>query len=230
MKINYYHLITIGVATVLAWLFLRRNNPGAVSITPNTAGASVNPNDPGVQTYNSPAGTQPSPSQIVNTPPFSFDSTSGETPDYLTYNFPPAGNFNQSFGGIKTGDTNFLYAPGGTTNNLIIAAQGGASKPSDNGSSCNCGSCQTCADDCVTLKSRFTDGRGGCMASSRRAQVQQIRSTNPGLFDRYLANLASANGMGIEDVIQVVGYDHRNQNGSADPGTPGSQVPAFYRN
>jgi hypothetical protein len=135
----------------------------------------------------------------------------------------PALNRPTFYGGVQT-----VAGPIMNFINSMIPNQETPMKKSDCGCGGSCGSsknsCSDCIANCEANNSNYPDGRGGCMAFSRKRQIEQAMSTPTGQvgFARASDNVLSS-GVNMFGVYQQTAFDMQNRamdDGSVPPASP----------
>lgn len=190
--VKYFGIVAIGGIIIYAvWKYIQNRNALIVANqTPQQSAGSTDTASaplpvPPVQQFTVPAINLFEASPTTNTP---NPSASG-VPNYV-----------DQTDGYKTGPTSpppsqipTFYYPVQQALNSVASALGAlpgttATTPKDS-TGCGCGgSSEVCATSCDITNSRFTDGRGGCLAFDRNAQINDANIN----WQKYGDNLAHA--------------------------------------
>lgn len=203
-------LAVIG-AVVLVYVLLKRSNPASVILA--QTGTQANPASVGgnalpTQSQINTQATTPVQPGTVQQIPATASSGVPEWAGQPQQTFDVNDSFRQNVTALApdAGSRTAFYAPAqARTSNVVPqpASQPRASKPSlpigpppapaISGSSCGCGGgCQSCTTKCSTFNSRYSDGRGGCMAMDRRRQIRAATRINPKIWENMQYQLESS--------------------------------------
>jgi len=176
-------LSPLGILAIvaIAWFFLRRKNTTAVTNKPGTSSSGVPAYTPDTNAFLiNPPVLAPSPGLTrtaaavlpnANYGDNTYDFSSHPDLSRMTYNIAPT----------------IILPP--DTAPVSSDTKPDTGVPSGTPSGCGCGGgCESCVSQCSSSNSRYTDGRGGCMAAS---QTEQIKQANPGAMPASLANIVS---------------------------------------
>lgn len=154
-------LIPLSVAAVVAvvyYFFRSKSYTNTAQLQANPQSSGVDPNSPQAQNFLIGAPI------MAPTPGFTLSPQTFAPANYAGSNFffgPPAPP-------DKPG-VNYL-----TFNFASIFGKIPAPPPTEIPGGCGCGgACDSCVSPCQSNNSRYTDGRGGCMATSRQQQIAQ---------------------------------------------------------
>jgi hypothetical protein len=208
----------VGAGVIALYYLLKSgSNTAVMQPTPNPTASGVNVNTPAAQQYNV-APYQPAPTPGYTFSPVTFSPYQGGSPTNLfgaPSNGVPPGSGNQYF----FGSAPMILPPDLTFNQPKLTTLPNAVPDT---SSCGCGgagSCQTCQSECSTAMSHFPDGRGGCMAASRRSQLQDAGGPDAPVFRNYANNLATSGA----DYLMLLD-DFQNSRARLNGETPASRT------
>jgi hypothetical protein len=178
-------LSPLGILAIvaIAWYFLRSKNTQTVTNKPGTSSSGVPAYTPDTNAFLiNPPVLAPSPGLTrtgaavlpnANYGGNGYDFSSHPDLSRLTYNIAPI----------------IVLPPNTAPVSADTKPDSGTPDTSGAPSGCGCGGgCDSCVSQCSSANSRYTDGRGGCMAATRNEQVAQA---NPRAMPAALANISS---------------------------------------
>jgi hypothetical protein len=101
-----------------------------------------------------------------------------------------------------------------------------------NGKTCSCGGggdcdtkpCVSCTPKCSTFNSRYSDGRGGCLAMDRRRQIQAATRINPQIWKNLQYQLQTSGNydffLGFQEDLFFRMRNHPATEGFTEPAAP----------
>lgn len=190
-------IVAVGLLIIyLVWLWTKNRNVLAVSTQSPSQSAGTSTAAPSQVTVPPVQDFTIPPINVFNVPDSVFNkpSTSGSG----VPNYAPQSQYTDGFATVapnpkaETSVPSFYYPIQQTLKNVVSALTGGKPIEGDIASGTptksDCGCNTVCTSDCTISNSRFTDGRGGCLAFNRSQQIKDSGNN----WGQYGKNVAAA--------------------------------------